>query len=174
MNLVWITVTYRGGTYHTNAVNRVRVSCTAGHEQAATIFGERTFGPAFQRVEAIHHGAKIGTYQYAIVGDDMYQAYCWQTGLIQIAPGSEAMPEGALPVATGPERALRAALDAAARHGQGKSNGKLLVPGVPEAQSSVEQVDALTNWLDWRGKANGKPGSFGVVFASKKARGLAR
>lgn len=65
------------------------------------------------------------------------RAYCWRTGLIEF--GSRT-PRGALPIATGPGKRLRAAISAAARHAY--DPGKLLVPGIPEANSDAEALVA--------------------------------
>jgi hypothetical protein len=65
-------------------------------------------------------------------------AYAWQSGLIEFGP---TCPEGALPIASGEEQALKKAVQVQARHA--KDNKTLLVPGVPEAEGPDQQVDAL-------------------------------
>lgn len=94
-------------------------------------------------------------------------AWCWASGLIEIGdemPADSDDGSGAIPVAAGPKAFLKGALDAVARHGYGASSGKLLVPGVPEASSQKEACDALSKWLTWCAKGNGKKGRHGVVF----------
>lgn len=74
-------------------------------------------------------------------------AWCWASGLIEI--GDE-LPSGVpLEIARGPKYAIRPQLEVYARHGQGESTGKLLVPGIPEANDQLEAVQALEKWLDW-------------------------
>ncbi len=75
-------------------------------------------------------------------------AYCWASGRIEFG---RKLPDGALPVAKGPARALRADLQTTARHGY--ERGLLLVPGVPEAPTEDAAVDALVAFRQW---ANGK------------------
>jgi hypothetical protein len=72
-------------------------------------------------------------------------AYCWASGLIQFTTPvrTPRVPSGALPLITGPRQRVHDLLNAAARHGLGKSNGKLLVPGIPEADNATEQLNAL-------------------------------
>jgi len=77
------------------------------------------------------------------------KAFCWASGLIQIGTRT---PPGAIQIASGRERDLRAVLDVLARHGKGESVGMLLVPGVPEAPESEDDKakgDALQAWLNW-------------------------
>lgn len=73
-------------------------------------------------------------------------AYCWATGLIEFG---DQVPEGALSIASGAPQLLRAVISVRARHGKGASEGKLLVPGVPEAPSDQAKGDALQAWLAW-------------------------
>lgn len=73
-------------------------------------------------------------------------AWCWASGLIEIG---DMPPEGAIVVATGPKYALKGQMEVLARHGQGASAGKLLVPGVPEADGQQAKGDALAAWLAW-------------------------
>lgn len=92
-------------------------------------------------------------------------AWCWATGLIEIG---DAMPSdnpdgsGAIEIARGPKCALKVRLETAARHGKGASGGKLLVPGVPEAEGSKAKADALSEWLFWCRKSKC---SDGVTFS---------
>lgn len=93
-------------------------------------------------------------------------AWCWATGLIEIG---DAMPAdapdggGAIEIASGPRYALKGRLSVLARHGQGASVGKLLVPGVPEASGQEAKGDALSAWLKWCGQRKSRDG---VVFAA--------
>ncbi len=65
------------------------------------------------------------------------RAYCWRTGLIEFGRRT---PSDALPIATGPGKRLRGAISVAARHAYEPS--KLLVPGIPEANSDAEALAA--------------------------------
>lgn len=95
-------------------------------------------------------------------------AWCWASGLIEF--GLEAdMPQGSIKIAEGQERALRYAIAAAARHGRGANEGKLLVPGVPEAPSQVAAADALDAWLKWCAQGNGEKHRNGVIFTSSSS-----
>ena len=91
-------------------------------------------------------------------------AWCWASGLIEIG---DAMPPdapdggGAIPIATGPKYALKGRISAVARHGIGASAGKLLVPGVPEAEGMRAKGDALSAFLAWCNKSKPRDG---VVF----------
>lgn len=93
-------------------------------------------------------------------------AWCWASGLIEIG---DAMPDvsadgsGAILIATGPKSPLTGQLKVVARHGKGASAGKLLVPGVPEAEGQQAKADALEAFLAWRGKRKSRDG---VVFTS--------
>ncbi|WP_295377257.1 hypothetical protein [uncultured Pseudacidovorax sp.] len=95
-------------------------------------------------------------------------AWCWRSGLIEVGaklPRDDADGGGAILVASGPKYALEGRLQVLARHGQGKSEGKLLVPGVPEAESASDAADALDKWLEW---CASRPPRDGVVFNTKK------
>jgi hypothetical protein len=85
------------------------------------------------------------------------RAFCYASGLIEFG---RSMPDGALPIASGPASQLRDFIDAKARHGYKthKVRGRvtkipgsdcLLVPGVPEAPDQLAAVDALLAWLKW-------------------------
>ncbi|WP_413460212.1 hypothetical protein [Herbaspirillum huttiense] len=79
-------------------------------------------------------------------------AWCWASGLIEIgdkAPAKEADGSGAIAFAQGPKAELNSVLGVCARHGLGASEGKLLVPGVPEAADQDAAADALFAWLKW-------------------------
>lgn len=96
-------------------------------------------------------------------------AWCWASGLIEIGdalPTANAGGGGAIEIARGPKFALKGQLSVFARHGQGASNGKLLVPGVPEADGEHAKGDALAEWLAWCGKRKGRDG---VTFSKEVA-----
>lgn len=79
-------------------------------------------------------------------------AWCWASGLIEIgdqAPADNEDGSGAIKIATGPKYALKGCIEVLARHGRGDSEGKLLVPGVPEAEDQRSGTEALADWLEW-------------------------
>ncbi len=88
------------------------------------------------------------------------KAYCYASGLIEF--GAK-IPDGALPIASGPERPLRKFIEPLARHGystrevEGRpqkipGSDTLLVPGIPEAPDQSKGLDALHAWLEWIAK----------------------
>jgi len=82
-------------------------------------------------------------------------AWCWASGLIEVGdlpPADGADGSGPIVLARGPKSSLVGALKVKARHGLGASAGKLLVPGVPEAENSTTAVDAICKWLKWCSK----------------------
>lgn len=93
-----------------------------------------------------------------------WKAWCWASGLIEHGedmPALDVDGAGAILIATGPKAALVGALGVVARRGQGASSGKLLVPGVPEAETGRAAIDALGEFLQWCAK---RPSKNGVVF----------
>jgi hypothetical protein len=92
-------------------------------------------------------------------------AWCWASGLIEIG-NEEAMPEGAILIATGAKAYLTGTISALARISRGASEGKLLVPGVPELDDQKAKGDALARWLKWCARNNGHKGRHGVVFVT--------
>lgn len=88
-------------------------------------------------------------------------AWCWASGLIEWGEGP--LPDGAIQIATGPSCDLKRLLGALARHGQGESAGKLLVPGIPEADGQKAAGDALGAWLKWCAKRRTKGVSWSVM-----------
>lgn len=85
------------------------------------------------------------------------RAFCYATGLIEFG---RKMPDGALPIASGPAKKLREFIEVKARHGYQTHtvNGRLtkipgtdclLVPGVPEAPGQLAAVDSLLAWKKW-------------------------
>lgn len=71
-------------------------------------------------------------------------AYCYRSGQIKVGPRC---PEGALPLAYGPESRLRKAVSVRARHAyDGKTK---LVPGVPEADNEDAAIEAARQFSGW-------------------------
>lgn len=66
----------------------------------------------------------------------LYRAYCWRGGIIEFGPR---IPDGALPIDRGTERSVRRRVEPLARRGY---DGRLLVPGIPEAAGDVEALEA--------------------------------
>jgi hypothetical protein len=75
-------------------------------------------------------------------------AYCNRSGVIGFG---RKIPEGYLLIMKGPARKLREEINIAARHGYEK--GILLVPGVPEADSEYEALEALFRFKQWLKKS---------------------
>lgn len=73
-----------------------------------------------------------------------FKAWAYASGLIRFG---KRMPTDALLIAAGPHRKLHAAIEVLARHGQGKSTGRLLVPGVPEAPDQDIGMRALRRFI---------------------------
>lgn len=70
--------------------------------------------------------------------------YCWRSGKIQVGKGC---PKNALPLFRGSEYRLRKLVSATSRHSyDGK---RFLVPGVPEAATANDAVDAVIDYRDW-------------------------
>ncbi len=94
-------------------------------------------------------------------------AWCWASGLIEIGDAAPAGTKGTgcIVIASGPKASLVSRLTVMARHGQGASNGKLLVPGVPEATNQAGKGDALEVWLAFCARRNGFQG---VYFVTEK------
>lgn len=72
-------------------------------------------------------------------------AYCWASGQIEF--GARFTPPGAIPIARGSARIVRAEVEVTARHGY--EAGVLLVPGIPEAPDQQRGSDALELFLLW-------------------------
>lgn len=69
-------------------------------------------------------------------------AFCYGSGHIGFTTAS--CPEGALPICRGPSDLVRETVSGAARRGQ---DGKeLFVPGIPEAASEIQAMNALQNF----------------------------
>lgn len=91
-------------------------------------------------------------------------AWCFASGEIEFGSPNN-VPEGAIVIASGAKSYIRGAVSVVARIGH---KGKLLVPGVPEAESQKQAGDALSEWLSWCAKGNGRKGSYGVIFYSEE------
>lgn len=151
--------------YSTNKVRGHTASSTSGMENAARRLAEKLYGPALRRVIEIAPGNTFVCLWRAFADPTMV-AWCWATGQIEFG---DQVPEDALEIARGPDRALREKVAVAARHAKPRSAGQFLVPGVPEAGSQSDKADALNVWLAWCGKChNGNRHSFGVSFYPHK------
>lgn len=159
-----IQVKLSTGTYQTTAVNGVKASCTAGEKQAAERFGEKFFGPAYVGVELVRAGTPYKPATWRVNADPTGYAWAWASGLIEVFDVPPDRNGGALLIATGPRRALHQALAMLAREGLGKSAGKLLVPGVPEAKSQHDAMTSLILWVNDCKRRNGQARMHGVVF----------
>ncbi|MCF4125015.1 host nuclease inhibitor protein [Methylobacterium sp. SyP6R] len=73
----------------------------------------------------------------------MAVVYCSRGGVIGI--GRRA-PRGTLALISGPGRPLRSIVEVVARHAY--TGGDLLVPGIPEATSDVEALEAAGSFRD--------------------------
>ncbi|MGN7832628.1 hypothetical protein ACTJI2_13560 [Pseudoxanthomonas sp. 22568] len=71
-------------------------------------------------------------------------AFCWVNGQIEFG---RRLPTGAIEVARGGQDVLEPAVRVLAR--QGYDGKTLFVPGIPEAQSEKERLDALLAWMRW-------------------------
>lgn len=104
-----------------------------------------------------------------------WAAWCWASGLIELGetpPAPNPDGSGAIVIARGPKSWLVAVIQAVARHGYGASAGKLLMPGVPEAEFEGENpVMALESFVEWCAKGNGHRHQHGVVFAIESDEG---
>ena len=91
-----------------------------------------------------------------------FHAYCWANGPIQIG---KRVPENAIRICSGSRYRVTKLMVATARHGKGAWTGKLLVPGIPEAENQRAAGDALKAFIDWLKKGRRfTPGiSFGTM-----------
>lgn len=86
-------------------------------------------------------------------------AYCYASGLIEFG---RKVPDGALEITRGPAKTVRNLMIATARHGYGRSAGKLLVPGVPEAPNQSAGLDALLAFRRWLDACEQRRGNHGA------------
>ena len=156
-----IFVTWRNQAYGTNKIRGHTASSTSADMYAAERLAQKLYGPALRRVLPVgpSHATAI---QWRAYADPVQVAWCWATGLIEFG---DQVPEDALEIARGPDRALRERVAVKARHAKPREGGQLLVPGVPEAKTKRSKGAALNVWLDWCGKGdNGNRCCFGVTF----------
>jgi hypothetical protein len=73
-------------------------------------------------------------------------AVVWASGLVEV---KDTVPKGAVCLADGPRPAVEKLMVATCRHGTGKSEGKLLAPGVVEAPNEAAAMDALMGHAEW-------------------------
>ena len=77
----------------------------------------------------------------------MMYAFCWATGVISFG---EIVPEGAIFIAFGPLKKVRALIWGTARLAY--DGHTFLVPGIPEADDQIEARNALSAYLKWIGQ----------------------
>lgn len=86
-------------------------------------------------------------------------AYVWASGLLGFT--SEALPDGALPIARGTGSEWREKIEVLCRLARDGS-GQYFVPGIPEAENQSEAFEALKKFKGWlkdcdnRAKARGE------------------
>ena len=159
-----IYVTDKFGAYTTNRVRGHSASSTSGAPEAAERLAGKLFGPSLRQVAEVDPGNRF-VRLFRATADPVSLAWTWATGLIEVGEAGAQVPDGALELARGPKRALVERLAVVARHGQGKSKGKLLVPGIPEAVSQKEGADALEAFLVWAAlTTNTDRDNCGVMF----------
>ncbi len=73
----------------------------------------------------------------------LYRAYCWRGGIIEFGPR---IPDGALPLDRGTERSVRNRVEPLARRAYRK--GVLLVPGIPEAETDEQALEAYRRFVE--------------------------
>ncbi|MDP3614302.1 MAG: hypothetical protein Q8R98_20870 [Rubrivivax sp.] len=143
----------------------MRSACTHSPELAAQRQAEKLFGPSLISVAEVKEG-NVFIRRFVATADPEVNAFCWANGRIQIA---DPVPDGALSVAVGPERALFEELCANAQKGKGDAEAWLLVPGVADAGNPIDAVDALTLWLGLRAhQVNGSKNCYGVQYTVPK------
>ncbi len=152
---ITIRVKYSCGAHTTNTIAGKRASSTSSAKDAALLLCRKLWPE--QLVEPVQVGREsaLDTFEVEPPFDEKTKpqvAWCWASGLIEIGdklPADSPGGGGAIQIAAGPAAALKLRLELLARHGQGASNGMLLVPGVPEAETQQEKGDALSAWLKW-------------------------
>jgi hypothetical protein len=78
-------------------------------------------------------------------------AYCYRSGEIEFCATNERPPEGTIEIARSELLGMsgdqfRETIDVLARHGY--QPGIILVPGVPEAETGEDALEALENFVD--------------------------
>lgn len=139
-------VTNRYGAFNTARIRGHSASSTSNAAEAAQRLASKLFGPSLRNVSEVDPGRNTYVRLFRATADPLAVAWVWATGMVHV--GAE-VPEDALEVAAGPERALKERLAVVMREGQGASKGCLLVPGIPEATSQREGCDALEAFLVW-------------------------
>ncbi len=92
----------------------------------------------------------MSTHRYGTTTPGHITAYCWMNGVTRFTrTNQQLIPEGTLPILSGPKKQVRSVVTAKARIAH---DGKtLLVPGLPEHKFMEEDpVDVLlrhTNWM---------------------------
>lgn len=94
-------------------------------------------------------------------------AYCYASGRIEFGPK---IPDGALPIAKGPDRALRDFLCGVSRHAY--DGETLLVPGIPEAPNQSAALDALKRFTTWITKS--APDGVETIHSKHRVRSVAK
>lgn len=152
---VTIRVRYACGAHQTNTVRGKRASSTSSGKDAARLLCGKLWPDQLVEPVLIARENCLDTFEATPPVDEKTKpqvAWCWASGLVEIGdklPADSPDGGGAIQIATGPAAALKTRLELLARHGQGASDGQLLVPGVPEAETMQEKGDALSAWLKW-------------------------
>lgn len=76
----------------------------------------------------------------------MFTAFCYRSGQIEFLSEGD-IPEGALPIVAGEKKEVMDLIIATSRHAY--DNKTFLVPGVPEAKSDNQALDALQQYIYW-------------------------
>ena len=85
-------------------------------------------------------------------------AFCYASGLIGFTTPVRCpkVPEGALPIITGPAKKVRKIIEACARHSYKAKKGqhtRFLVPGIPEAElMGYDPAEMLIKFRAWTAK----------------------
>lgn len=140
-----IYVVHKYGAFNTNKVRGHTASCTSNAKEAAERLAGKLFGTALRSVTEVDPGNKFAR-MFLAKADPIIYAWCWATGLIEFG---DKVPDDAIKLGRGPDRALRERLQVLARHGMGRSAGQLLVPGVPEAVGQKEGLREVQSFLVW-------------------------
>jgi hypothetical protein len=118
----------------------LRVAARLLKEEPMSPTGRITYpGPNLQTIKKISKEAQL--IREAFV-QPIIHAICWRTGLIEFVHEA---PVTSLILMTGPTDHVHRVVTARARHGH---NGELLVPGIPEAASDKEALEAAMAFRD--------------------------